>query len=147
MFIWYPKILYFVFIYENVDPFAESKFRKKKNSFSLVPLFLNTCFEKKNQKYRIWLLVFIFGKKKKKHFLTYTRVVIRVDWLEQERRQIKRDERPIWEKWETERYKSNFVKDFNELYSARKSRLIIKVYWQQSMSWVREVSGHSGESH
>ena len=119
---------------------------RKKNSFSLVPLFLNTCFENKNQKYRIWLLVFIFGKKKK-HFLTHTRVVIRVDWLEQERRQIKRDERPIWEKWETERYKSNFVKDFNELYSARKSRLIIKVYWQQSMSWVREVSGHSGKSH
>lgn len=146
MFIWYPKILYFVFIYENVDPFAESKFRKKKKTH----FHLCLCFwihvlrtKTKNTAFGFWFLFL----EKKNTFLTHTRVVIRVDWLEQERRQIKRDERPIWEKWETERYKSNVVKDFNELYSARKSRLIIKVYWQQSMSWVREVSGHSGESH
>ena len=146
MFIWYPKILYFVFIYENVDPFAESKFRKKKKTH----FHLCLCFwihvlrtKTKNTAFGFWFLFL----EKKNTFLTHTRVVIRVDWLEQERRQIKRDERPIWEKWETERYKSNFVKDFNELYSARKSRLIIKVYWQQCMSWVREVSGHSGESH
>ena len=119
--------------------------RKKKTHFHLCLCFwihvLRT--KTKNTAFGFWFLFL----EKKKHFLTHTRVVIRVDWLEQERRQIKIDERPVWEKWETERYKSNFVKDFNELYSARKSRLIIKVYWQQSMSWVREVSGHSGESH
>ena len=119
--------------------------RKKKLIFTCAFVFEYMFWE---QKPKIPHLAFgFYFWKKKKHFLTHTRVVIRVDWLEQERRQIKRDERPIWEKWETERYKSNFVKDFNELYSARKSRLIIKVYWQQCMSWVREVSGHSGESH
>ena len=114
---------------------------RKKTHFHLCLCFWIHVLRKKtkNTAFGFW---FLFLEKKKKNIFSLTHESW-LGWIGLN----KRDERPIWERWETERYKSNFVKDFNELYSARKSRLIIKVYWQQSMSWVREVSGHSGESH